>query len=1204
MLGVCLNNRFRLDAELGRGGLGVIYRGHDTLLDRPVAVKMLSSTGIGSEGRRRLLYEAQAAARLNHPNIVNIYDAHEPDPEMETRKSTPFIVMELIEGVSLHDYHPKDFEEIRSIARQVCSALEHAHNHGIIHRDLKPENVIITPEGVAKLTDFGLAHSVSSRLSQEGGLVGTVFYIAPEMALGQPIDGRADLYALGIMLFELVTGQLPFNAEEPLAVITQHLNAPVVPPSVFNPAIPPGLDALIVKLMSKRPEERPLSAAQVLHALDDLEETARLLQSPVRLSPLDRLVRGRLVGRENELAEIKTLWRQVLSAAGEERVLVISGEPGVGKTPLVREITAMTEVSGARVITSQCYSEGSAPYAPVGQMVRDALTRDLELPDAVLADLLALAPDLRASFPEISSNPALDPLAEQQRLFESMLTFLTHLAAQRPLLVIIEDIQWGDGGTLSLLRHLARRARLQRSRLRMLILITFREEDLDSACCLNDTLLDLARERLAVRMRLERYTREQTREVLEMMFQEDPDPDFLDAIYQETEGNLFYMEEICKALIEEGKLTLVDGHWRAPAMEEIQLPQNVRLTIQARVGKLPGPVQDVLRLAAVIGREFDFEILRRASEIDEEELIDGLETAQRAQLIDEGHARYPQRGAQDGEGFIFVHGLIPATLRESMGSLRRHRLHRRVAVAIQALHAEDWESLAYHYREAGDAEKAYEYAQRAGERALAVFANQEAERFFRQALEYSRHDLERAPALAGLGEAAFRQARYTQAREFFEQAVTLYRAANDHDRFARYTARTARAVWYEGDIPRGLEVCQAGLAAVQEMSPGQDGSAARPETAGMAALLHETARAYRFNDRDDEALPLCRQSLEMSERLGLVDVQADAYATLGILRNIPPAEAEQALRTSVRLSEAAGLWTTAVRAYDNLSGHLQNKGDLLSARAQSQRALELTQRMGMQVWQYDELSRIADVSIDLADYPAAEDAIDQMRRMEDSLPAQAHLALRLMIEAFLWRSQGKLDEAVERIQQVRALASEEEKSKHATSMMAVLADIYLEQDKVEEAAQAAEISVQLQRAYPAADDLLPRLILSAVYMRQGRLAEAGQYIAEAHQEGCNPGGFVPEALIQWYSSRLAAAQGQWETALEGYQQAVHHMDKAGMNWYKARILMSWSEDLIRRGEPGDRERARGLLAEAAEIFEQIHAPVYAQQLREKQWALA
>jgi ABC-type oligopeptide transport system substrate-binding subunit len=756
-----IDDRYRLEEELGRGGMGTVHRAFDSTLERDVAVKLVTGYEMETEGRARLLQEAKSIAQLNHPNIVTVHDAGEMD-------KAPYIVMELIDGTSLHDRPPESLEALVRIASQICMALEHAHERDIVHRDLKPENVLIDSEGNAKLMDFGIARSMASRMTQEGRIEGTVFYMAPELALGKEYDGRADLYALGVMLYELAAGELPFQQGDPVAIISQHVNAPVVPPRAKDAEIPAGLDKLVVQLMAKDPEDRPASAAQTIEALQKPGLLDTTGADEEQLSTLDRIVRGRMIGREAEFDKARELW--YAASEGNSQIVLVSGEPGVGKTRLLREIITQSEVMGAQVLGSASYAEGGPPYSPFKQILREVLPKasqnGFNLPESVVADLLSLAPEFRTQYPDIPPNPTEDPQSDQHRLFESFFVFVAALSQHTPLLVYLDDAHWADSGSLGLFRHLARQLGSQP----IMLLATYREIELDEARPLNEVLMDVSREPQTTRLKLNRLTMPQTEELLASFFQEEITPELLEGIYRETDGNPFFIEEVCKALVESGKLYFKDGRWDRPDMSEIGIPQSVRVAIQSRVGKLTPETQKILGQAAVLGREFEFDTLAIATEADEDSLIDAMEEADQAQLIEE----HSENGRLT---FVFSHALIPSTLVEGLRVLQRRHMHRQAAAALEERDPENYNAIGQHLLEAGESERGVDYLVKAGDEARSLHAHEEAISAYLQALDYAREteDYGRAArTLMKLGLTYHNALQFTESRQAYEEGFIYW----------------------------------------------------------------------------------------------------------------------------------------------------------------------------------------------------------------------------------------------------------------------------------------------------------------------------------------------------------------------------------------------------------------------------------------------
>lgn len=276
-----LAGRYELFERIGEGGMSVVYKAKDKLLNRFVAIKILKPQFIGDhkfiDSFRR---ESQAAASMSHPNIVNIYD-------VGREGNIHYIVMELIEGKTLSDYikaqGAMSYPKVIALSKQIAAALSFAHKNHIIHRDVKPHNVMIAPNGTAKITDFGIAKAVNAAtiVDNTEGIIGSVHYFSPEQARGGYVDEKSDIYSLGIVMYEMLTGRVPFDGDNPVNIALMHINGEMVPPSKLVAGVPPALEHIILKCTDKYPVNRYASADELIEALNNLEFVGSVVGSSV-----------------------------------------------------------------------------------------------------------------------------------------------------------------------------------------------------------------------------------------------------------------------------------------------------------------------------------------------------------------------------------------------------------------------------------------------------------------------------------------------------------------------------------------------------------------------------------------------------------------------------------------------------------------------------------------------------------------------------------------------------------------------------------------------------------------------------------------------------------------------------------------------------------------------------------------------------------
>ena len=765
------SGRYQVKKLLGEGGRKKAYLVHDTVLDRDVVFALIKTEKLDDVTRLRVNREAQVMGRLgDHPHIITIHD-------MGDEKGQPYIVMPLMSGgdvESLIEKAPErrlPIKQAVDIAKGVCRGLEYAHARGIIHRDIKPGNVWLSRDGTAKVGDFGLALAADlSRLTNEGMMVGTYYYMPPEQAMGGEITFKADLYSLGALLYEMVTGRPPFLGDDMVAVIGQHINTPPVSPNWHRSDLPPALAALIMRLLEKDPNKRPASATEVLEILEAAEAGKAEELSSEQSKALDEnpLYRRVFVGREAELRQLQSVFDAATSGQGSLTMVV--GEPGIGKTALCEQLATYVSLRKGQTLVGHCYEEGSLslPYLAFVEALRAyAQTCDVS---RLREELGSGAPDVARIVSEIRERlkikprPKGDPEEERYRLLQAVGDFLGSIAASKPLLIVLEDLHSADRGTLEMLGYVARTVGDRR----LLMVGTYRDIEVDRTHPLSDALAELRRLPHFGRVLLRGLNADEVRRMLSAIAGQNIPWGLAEAVHRQTEGNPLFVQEVVRYLAEEGIIEREEGQWRARSDTpvEMRIPDGLRDVIGKRLSGLSESSNKVLSIAAVIGRDFQMEVLRKVAGMSDDELFGALEEARKMAVIEE------RTGPGAKVSYRFAHAFFRQTLYEETIAPKRIRLHQQVARALEEIYKKRLEQhaseLAEHFSyssDRADLEKAVSYGEMAARRTTDVYSYGEAARLLEQALKVQEvldpeDKLKRYDLLLALGWARFYNHEY------------------------------------------------------------------------------------------------------------------------------------------------------------------------------------------------------------------------------------------------------------------------------------------------------------------------------------------------------------------------------------------------------------------------------------------------------------
>jgi class 3 adenylate cyclase len=929
----------------------------------------------------------------------------------------------------------------------------------------------------------------------------------------------------------------------------------------FNPIGPVALKGL--------PE--PVVACAV--AWEPLEHVGFPL--PLRLGSRSRFA---MFGRSAETEALALAWAKAKD--GQRQVVLVAGEPGIGKTRLATEAARAAHADGGTVLFGACDEDVALPYRPFVEALRHYVTH---APAAVLAthvgthrgELARLVPELARRIPDLPAPQAAEAETERFLLFEAVTGLLARASRESPIVLVLDDLHWAVAPELLLLKHLVRSV----EPMRLLVIGTYRDTDLSLIHPLTALLADLRKESGVERVSLHGLDDAAVEALVAAVARHELDDPLIElarVVRRETEGNPFFIGEVIRHLGESGALFQEGGRWTYRGdIARLGIPEGVREVIGRRLGRLSEPTSRVLGLAAVIGRQFDVALLATIAETSEDAVLDALEEATSAALVTQ------IRGSPDT--FTFRHALIRTTLYEELSAPRRARLHQRVGEALEALvqatPGARIEELAYHWFAAtrtADIGKAIAYARQAGERALAGLAFEEAAAHFARALgvlEPRGPDGERlrCDLLLALADAQRRAGDNTY-RETVAQAVAAARALGDGERLALAALTSARP----GGFMASAYLVDEGLISLYEEANaalGNDDSLLRARMLGQLAaeLIYASAPRERREALSREAVEIARR---LGDRAGLAHVLI--LRLLAIHDPFTLAERLGLIAELAALASELGSSEFGWHAALHRMTALLESGDIGGA----ERALGEVERLAGELRQpfYAWFARLGRTM--LAVMRGAPDAEAQVFAtfelgMASGQPdAPASLGAQMVI---LRHNQGRHAELAD------ILRANVEAMPHIPAWRATLARLYCETDQFAEAREQVDILRANDFHHPLnwswaayvvnlsepVSDLRDRSAAAVLYERLRPIA--GQVLTAL--VGC-AGSFA------LWCGMLAACLGRWEDAERHFADALAMNERLGARPYAVRTRRAWADMLVDRGVPGDAARAQELIAVA------------------------
>lgn len=891
---------------------------------------------------------------------------------------------------------------------------------------------------------------------------------------------------------------------------------------------------------------------------------------------LGALPEGPLIGREAEVSAIQKGIEAVTEGSG--RLLVVAGEPGVGKTRLSQDAMLACQERGFVVATGRCYEpHRSVPYYPFLEALSSLYG---VAPAPVREQIPTRWPHVMRLLPERPGDalPATSasPQEEQQRLFWAVTGFVQAISETVPVALLLDDLHWADDASLELLQHLVRHTRAHR----VLLLGTYRDVEIGRQHPLGRSLRDLEREHLVERIPVRRLGHEGTARMISDILEQNLSDEFTELVYRHTDGHPLFVREVLRALIERGDVYRRDSRWESREISGIGVPESVRATIVDRASRLSERAQDALREASVLGQAFEFEDLQAMADLSEDELEAALEEALAAGLV------YESR-----DGLVFNHALTQQALYTELPRRRRRRLHLAAGEALERL-AEPVRrrraaELAWHFREGGAPERALPYTLLAGDNAVSVHAPVEAEMHYRTALELARALDDRASearVLEKLGWLMWLMARFDACSDALERAARLYREAGEGAGEMRSVGLLGMVYFTHAPL-EGAERIRALLDRLDPSQPSQ------PLVSLYSSLSMNLIIAGRYR----EALEAVARATEIARSLGdertLARTEMMRGPVLVMIGRLE--EARRVLEERLSLAEADNDPWGQLSAAHYLGKLTVPQGDFDAALRYHGRALELAERLGARSRISAETSNLSEVLFYLGAWTRAhsyaEHAVETARSASSNLTTPyfqyADVLRRLgMIRA----ATGEWENALPYLEESIALAEGIPYPEAVRSAQGALAEQELLQGKPD--VTLARLEPVVERSDPeelGVVRLLP--LVSQAYLELGKDARAEEVALQGVELTRAQGNRLALVELLRVLGMVLTRQRRWDEAEHAFEEAVSVARLIRYPHGEARALYEWGSMHV--GGP-DTKQGKDRLQEAAEIFGRLGSRPY------------